>query len=300
MKKICLIIFLASVAVGQQATKPKFMDAGAIQHNPDNTASVISNDPQPLRQAILAIREEYGWAVNYEMPEYFSHYDLVDNTAPQWRAAHPLSKGVTRAAGGQFNSVFPETANIGEEELLKKVISDYNSSGNPGKFELRKEGDKQYSVVGIAVKDEDGRDRTVTPLLDAPITMPSEQRTVDEAVTLLFSLLSSQTGKKVILGRYPSPEFIYHSGIAGGENVPARALLRQIFALTGRPLEWDVYYHADPDPKVYMVNVDIAKRPEIDDFGRRMLVPIDFSGHLSGPPAVPPTPKPNLTPLKPE
>ena len=298
MKSIlCLILSFVLTAAAQQqthkTTKPNFMSAGTVQHNADNTATVTANYPSPLLQAIGAVRIEYGWQVNYEEPPYFSQYDLVDNTDPKWRASHPLAKGVTRAAGGQFTSMFPEPTGASEEEVLKKIISDYNASGNPGKFELRKERDQQYSVVGVAVKDENGKDRTVVPLLDTPITEPNQELNGNDAVNLLLSLLGSQTGKTVIAGLSPVSTLLQGHGLVGGENVPARVLLGQISALTGRPLLWEITYLADTDPATYVVNIQIAHRSQTDAFGNRAFVPIDISGRLSGAAAMPATPKPN-------
>jgi hypothetical protein len=293
MKSVCLILSLVLAAAAQQQpqqpTKPNFMKAGTVEHNADNTATVTANYPSPLLQAIGAVRIEYGWQVNYEEPPYFSQYDLVDATDAKWRASHPLAKGVTRAAGGQFTSRFPEAANASEEELLKKIVSDYNASGNPGKFELRKEGAQSYSVVGVAVKDEKGNDRTLVPLLDTRLTEPSQELSANDALNLLLSLLGSQTGKTVIVGTYPVSTFLQAHGVAGGDNVPARILLGQVCALTGRPILWEITYVADTEPATYVVNIQIAHRSQTDALGNRTLVPIDFSGHISGSP----TPKPN-------
>jgi len=121
-------------------------------------------------QAVEAISQEYGWIVDFEDPLYQSHFDLVDATDPEWRASHPNEKGATRVSGGLFQSSFPEPSSIpsgnAEEQVLQKLVADYNSSGNPGKFSVRKEADGRYALVGVSRKDETGKDETVNPLLD--------------------------------------------------------------------------------------------------------------------------------------
>src|SRR5205807_1079545 len=102
----------------------------------------------------------------------------------------------------------------------------------------------------------------------------------DAALDLLRSSLSSQTGKKVILGSYPAYELHAAHGVIGGANVPGRVLLTQIIALTHRPIVWDVRFIADTEPQIYVLNLDIAKRPETDASGNRILIPIDVAWHL--------------------
>ena len=82
-------------------------------HHLDNTASISANSPRPLAQAVTALSEEYAWAIDFEDPPYHSKYDLVDDTAPEWRAAHPTAKGVTVIAGDGFQTQFPKTPDTG-------------------------------------------------------------------------------------------------------------------------------------------------------------------------------------------
>ena len=77
------------------------MDRGVITYT-GNAATVRANNARPLEQAIEAVREQYGWTVDFEDPPYESAYDLVDSTDPQWRKEHPTAKGVRRIAGGHL------------------------------------------------------------------------------------------------------------------------------------------------------------------------------------------------------
>jgi len=174
-----LLISISSFLSAQSPTKPSFMSAGVIHHQ-GATATLTANYPGPLVQAIEAISREYGWTVDFEDPHYISHFDLVDSTDPTWRAGHPNQKGATRVAGGFFQSNFPEPSTITtgdpEEQVLQKLVADYNASGNPGKFVVRKEAEERYAVIGVSRRDENGRDEAVDAPLDTPISFPVQQR----------------------------------------------------------------------------------------------------------------------------
>ena len=64
----------------------RYMERGVIEHQ-HGTATVKADCARPLAQAITAVREEYGWAVDYEDPPYHSKYDVMDMTNPSYRAA---------------------------------------------------------------------------------------------------------------------------------------------------------------------------------------------------------------------
>src|ERR1700752_3192138 len=137
----CALLIVPSLILAQLSTKPTFQDAAVVQHNGAG-GTLIANFPRPLMQAIEAISQEYGWTIDFEDPPYSSNFDLVDDTDPTWRANHPNAKGVTRVSGGLFQSNFPEPSAISdnaEEQVLQKLVSDYYSSGNPGKFRVRRE-----------------------------------------------------------------------------------------------------------------------------------------------------------------
>jgi hypothetical protein len=140
------------------------MNAGVVQHT-GAAGTLTSNDPRPLTQAIETISQEYGWIVDFEDPPYRSHFDLVDATDPKWRATHPNEKGAMRISGGLFQSSFPEPSTISdnaEEQVLQKLVADYNSSGNPGKFVVRKQAEDRYAVIGASRRDETGKTKPWT------------------------------------------------------------------------------------------------------------------------------------------
>ncbi|PYU48648.1 MAG: hypothetical protein DMG48_19560 [Acidobacteria bacterium] len=286
MLAFCFLLGVPSLLLAQAPAKPSFMDAGIIEHR-GTGGTLTANDPRPLRQAIEAISQEYGWTVDFEEPPYRSHFDLVDSTDPVWRANHPNAKGATRVSGGFFQSNFREPATVSsgdeEEQVLQKLASDYNASGNPGKFVVRKEAEGRYAVIGVSRRDDAGRDEAVDVLLDTVISIPVLQRSARETLRLIVDTLSATSGVKVYLGTVGlSSDPLQDVELTiGGSNIPARTLLLQ--ALDGVSswtpphggqffrgiLVWNLLFDADRND--YRLGLSTAAKAETDANGKRVI-----------------------------
>jgi hypothetical protein len=97
---------LAQNDQARQARHSRYMENAEVRHLADSI-TVSANDARPLAQAVTALSEEFGLAIDFEDPPYYSKYDLVDDTAPQWRTAHPNTKGVIVIAGDTFHTQIP-------------------------------------------------------------------------------------------------------------------------------------------------------------------------------------------------
>jgi len=268
-------VLLCGLISAQSTTRPKFFDRARIQHG-DSGVTVTANDSIPLFQALYALRLEYGWQINWEEAPCFSHFDLVDDTGPKWRAAHPDAKGVTRPAGGLFTATFPEPNSSdpdAERLVLARLIEEYNATANPGRYVLRVDPDGQLTVVGTEVKDETGALRETPPLLDTPLTIAKATRSVNETIESILTALQSVTGKKVLLGAISRSLFMTTQAATGGERTPARELLKQALASTKRPIQYDLGFN--PDVPVYILNLSPAMKEETDGLGGQKLVPAD-------------------------
>jgi hypothetical protein len=271
-----LSVCAMALAADQAAPpKPKFWDRATIEQA-DGTVSVRANSSRPLEQAIEAIRQEYGWTVDYEEPPYES-YDLVDNTDPGWRGAHPTAKGVTRIAGGLFTATFYAGSDMSsgspdEERALEKVVADYNASGNPGRFMLKAEGADRLSIVGIGIRDSSGNERTVTPILDTRISLPLQEHDVVEAMKLISQAVSEKSPYKVEPGNAPTNLSIQTRMRVGGDNLTARELFAQVAAATRLRTIWLLLW--DADAHCYFMNMDIAMEATSHDPSSPGLKPI--------------------------
>jgi hypothetical protein len=237
----------------RQARHSRYMENAEVRHLADSI-TVTANDARPLAQAVTALSEEFGWAIDFEDPPYYSKYDLVDDTAPQWRAAHPSTTGVTVVAGDTFQTQFTKTPDTGTspaeaERVLNSVVSDYNASANPGRFTVRNEGDGRFAIVGTYVKDENGQDQTMSPILDTPISIQAETRDANTTIEIILNALTVKSQTKVVPFMVPQNALAQSQVTVGGQNIPARVLLLQALSATKMKLYWRLYY--DRDVKMY-------------------------------------------------
>jgi hypothetical protein len=269
--------FLSGYCLAQSTTRPKYFDHARIQHD-GSGVTVTSNESLPLFQAIYAVRLGYGWLVNWESAPGYSHFDLVDDTGPKWRAAHPDAKGVTRPAGGWFTGTFPEPKESdldSERVVLARLVQQYNATDNPGKYVLRTDPYGHFTVIGTEVRDETGSLQKVTPLLDALVDVVKATRSVDATIESILATLESVTGKKVIFGPASRSLFVKSQVTIGGTGVPARDLLQKALAGTNQALQYDLFFNEDVP--AFILNVSPEMMEESDGAGGRRLVVVDHS-----------------------
>jgi len=228
--------------------------------------SVEAKEARPLRQATVAIREEYGWLVDYEDPIYQGN-DLVDDTNPSWRATHPGAKGVTKPAGGEFKCMIPaldaqtSTSGASQSQAFNQLVTAYNSSGKPGHFVVIDESKARLSIVGVNAIERQG-------LFGILINLPKQRRSADETLAAIFTQVSVRAGKQVALG-FASMSILAKSQVeVGGENVPARQLLADTLDQTKRLLVWEALYEADTN--TYFINIVPAVRTYYGASGDRI------------------------------
>jgi hypothetical protein len=261
----------------RQARQSRYMENAEVRHVADSI-TVTANDSRPLAQAVTALSEEFGWSIDFEDPPYYSKYDLVDDTAPQWRAAHPNTKGVTVIAGDTFQTQFAktpsvETSHADAERVLDGVVSDYNASGNPGRFTVRNEGDGRFAIVGTYVKDENGKDQTISPILDTPISIQAETRDANTTIQTILNALTVKSRTEVALFMVPRNALAQSQVTVGGENIPARVLLLQTLSAVNMKLYWRLYY--DHDVNTYGFSLLPLVKASFDASGKRTTVSVE-------------------------
>jgi hypothetical protein len=249
-------------------------------------ASIFANDPSPLRQAIFEVRLKYGWMVDFEEAPVTGIADLVDNSAPQWRASHPSEKGYWIPKGGPFSSTFSTDLDSlqdssGEEAALARLVADYNASGNPGRYILRKEGNHRFALVGEYQAGGKGAGAKASPILDTEITFPRSRRSTRDTIDLVLREVSAANGTTVVLTSCPENLFARTEVEAGGSRVAARELLLEALAPTGRPFIWVMPF--DSNDGTYFMTIELASKSSIDQFGRERLCPVDRPQRCAAP-----------------
>lgn len=272
-------IFLSFIVTAQQ-TSPKSSKLKVSNSNQSKNEAVIQHklgsavitgkNARPLAQAIDAVKEEYNWAIDYEDPPYIS--ELANTSDPNWKAAYPGDNSRPNSlvpAGGVFQAEYEENSSLlstpnGKRKILEKIVSDYNLSGNPGKFSVKQTGDQRFAIVGVSVKDQNGRDKDIIPVLDTPITIPTEQRSSGKTLDLILNEVSRKTGNKIT--RFSFNENSRPTITVGGENVPARVLLMQVIPNH----QWRLVYL--PDSRDFVFSISAIGRVDRDTFGRKRWV----------------------------
>jgi hypothetical protein len=212
---------------------------------------ITANSPRPLQQTLDALQQKYGWIVGYEDPRYISHLDTVDVTANGSQSELP--------AGGEFNVEFPASA-PDQETTLKLVVETYDRSKNPGKFELRHADEGTFYVVGTAAHNEAGAIAAQGPVFDLLVTIPSQERTVDESLEMICHAVEAQAHTAIILGVEPTTILQGTTAKIGGTKVSARDLLLQCLKATHRNLYWRLLF--DATAKRYFLDIHSVRQPE--------------------------------------
>jgi hypothetical protein len=242
-------IFIALAALSQTTGAGTYLKQATVSQDAGNIR-INANSPRPLAQVLDALQLKYGWTVNYEDPQYVAASDQVD--APKGSPLPKLPSGA--AFSVQFAANAPD-----EEKTLKQIVDSYNQSKNPGQFELRHTAEGIFYVVGNAAHDDKGAMQKQQVLLDTPVTITSDDRTVTDTVKLICDQLSAQDGLTVALGVTPRKPMDHNNVKLGGTKLPARDLIQQAIQGTHQNLYWHLLY--DPNTKGYLLDIHAATPP---------------------------------------
>jgi hypothetical protein len=252
VKRIHHIIFLSSLIVLQASAQ---ISQGSRSYSKDaaisfsgGTVHIVANSPRPLEQMLDALQQKYGWAINYEDPQYISPMDIL--TSPGGDSSLKLP------AGGTFTVEFSATAPE-EEKILRLVVDSYNQSKNPGRFELRHDPQGNFRVVGTAARDEKGTISAQPVVLDLPLTLTTEERSIADTVNLICEGIAAQNKTPVAVGI--SPRALMNRTLAkvGGTKIPAHDLLAESLTATRHNLYWRLLF--DPDSKSYFLGIHSSR-----------------------------------------
>jgi hypothetical protein len=245
-----------------------YMPEGVVEHQ-SGTATVRADHARPLEKAITALNEEYGWSVHYEDPPYQGKHDLIDGINPKYRETHPDIKSMPNPSGGRFASTYPEDSSLRrsrseEAQVLSKIISDYNKSGNPGHFVVRTLSDDSFDVVGDGTHDDNGNVIFVTPILDTPISLPLATRSFGDTIEAIMNAVTAKTGVKAggpLFG--PNNLLIGGQVSTGGPDIaPARDFLMKLLAQeSDGGWRWTLLYEPPPYPTQFLFGIRQAAAP---------------------------------------
>lgn len=269
-------VFLCATASAEHAHQ--YMPRAILKRH-SGFVTVIANNPRPLWQAIVAVREEYGWLVDYEDPMWTSRIDLRDASPGWWHSEHPGKTGFLVPAGGAFHCTYQESPDMWnstgaeEKDVLERIVSDYNESGNPGRFIVRRQADGSYAVIGVESEDKSGAEISRAPIFNTHISLEKKQRSAQDTLTLILRALSEKSGKVVGLAGLPRFNSLHQSTVdIGGRNLLGRDLLTQLFEEMGVKMVWDLWYEPNLHDFGLIFHPAVLATPSV--LGGRRLVPI--------------------------
>jgi len=241
--RLFILILLFSPCAFSQTAAPReaYLKDAAISENA-GTVRIVANSPRPLEQVLDALQRRYGWVVNYEDPQYVATADYVENAG----AEHSRIP-----AGRSFSIEFPSGA--AEEKILRLVVDAYNKSTNPGHFEVRQLADASFDIVGTEAQDEKGKMFAQQIPLDVSVTLPSEERPINETVDQICQEVTKQLHYDFNLGISPRSFLLRTTAKIGGTNKSAREFLTQSLTATHQRLYWRLLF--DPNTKTYLLNL---------------------------------------------
>jgi hypothetical protein len=254
----CAVLLLSPHSFSQTDRPKAYLKEATISESAGKV-QIISNSPRPLAQILDALRQKYGWPVNYEDPRFDSKMDVVETKKPGIATDSNLPSLLP--AGGAFTIEFSSSA-PSEEKILQSAVESYNRGNYPGRFEVRSGKPGAYSIVGVKARDARDQITGQSPLFDEPVSLASQQRMALDTINLICQAIAEQRGVAVTLGVFPRRVLAAAPVVLGGVKVPARDLLYQTLSNINRPFYWRLLY--DPSTHGYFLDIHllaVTKKP---------------------------------------
>lgn len=174
--------------------------AGQPQSQTGQTRTLDVQSGRPLADAIRELERRHGWVVTYEEVPYEYSGDLVD-VARSVRKDGDFTKPVLVPKGGRLSFAYSEPLPNGENEeaVLLELLRQYRASGLPGEFRLARTG-RVFHVTPWTSRNALGVEVERQSALDARISIPEGDRTVDEMLTAIELAIYTETGWPIAVG----------------------------------------------------------------------------------------------------
>lgn len=208
--------------------------------------------------------------MDYEDPIYDPVAETIDANDPAWVSSHPGELRVKLPNGHALHAEFSvdpvAKGKLEEESVLQSLVDASTNSENPGKFTVLSEADGGFAISGITGSFGG-------PILSTPISISSIPRTLHETLDTVFEQLKVTTNTTIVLSAVPMALLDQVRVNVGGEQVPARNLLRSALNQSGIMLHWTMLF--EPTFSQYHFNIGRTILAYQDAQGNRRFVPVD-------------------------
>lgn len=238
------------------------------------------DDPRPVAKAVEELVARYDYVITYEDPRFAYEGDLQDVTTQVRRDLdrYPPGKApkVIRPRGGKLTITLPSSASVNTQTVaavLDQLMRAQSSRGEGGHFRVVQVGDV-FHVLPIEIRDRNGNWTAQSSILDAPISLPTEDRSEVGMLDAIIKAVSAEAHTKILGGNVGG----MGGGIAnpdrpasyrlGADNERARDVLMRALVLLNDPkagtwypqrLRWQLFY--DRDDNSYFL--DISPVPDL-------------------------------------
>jgi len=206
-----------------------------------------------LAEALDAIGRQCGCAIAFEEPDWQFTGDL--ESVSDHRTGRPLPVAA-RASIDLTRAVATPMSREDVVAIVGQLIEQFMAQGRSGRFELVH--GRTLQVVPRYAKTADGAERTFVSLLDRPITLVRERRSLAVWLQLIARELRNQSGRNVTsvvpAGRTQNTDLVELSA----EAEPARAVLERLLASRQVETAWRFSYI--PYSKTHVLSIREGRR----------------------------------------
>lgn len=234
MKSLGLLFAMSATTFLRAQSSPTFIDHATIAYQ-NGMVVVHASSPRPVEQAASAIRREFGFILDYEEgpSDQNSRFTWIGNQK-RWK-------------GGDYLLRLPKPDTSAPKHALRLVedmLAQFASDGEPNFTVI----DGPNNRITITPADSGAR------ILDTPISIPPQQRTIEETIEAIGSAITARTGFRIERGGLADNELASRQVTVGNlRPVPARDLLEETLDHTMFRRYWILGW--EPSTFTYAINI---------------------------------------------
>lgn len=213
---------------------------------------------RPVSLIADELEKRYPFVITYEDPSFYAPSQLQDVTSEVRRGASSSQAGRILVPRRESLSVQIPNAVVDAGEmqgLLEGLVNDYGRGDSP-QFAIRRTEDS-FDIVPIRNVRE-GRAVSMGSLLDAPISLPFQERTALEMIHQICASLG-RADRAVQFGSAPTGALAVKA-VDGAANERARDVLTRTLARSKLKMSWRLFFgNLSPEQQGYMLNVHVVK-----------------------------------------
>jgi hypothetical protein len=136
------------------------------------------------------------------------------------------------------------------------------------------QGERKYiAIYGVNGRISVAPERSSERILDTPVTIPSEQRTIDATIQAVFAAIKVATGNEIQRGGLIDNETASKEIVVGNQTpVAARTLLAEALDLATYRRIWVQTW--DPDTESYALAIEPATKLVTSLIGQAEEIPV--------------------------